>query len=222
MIGGSSSLGRALAPVLVARGDDVLATWSSQPVEIAGVATTPLDLRDEASRVAFAASPAARGLEIVVVLAAVLPGKALADYDAALMDEVMAVNVTGAARLVQLLMPAMAPGAHVLFVGSIAGTQGSFDPIYAASKAALVGLVKSLATWHGDRVRFNLVAPSLILGSTMHDAMTEERRRHHREASPTGALLGMADLAEIIADLISPAWRHLNGAVIPVDGGRIR
>jgi 3-oxoacyl-[acyl-carrier protein] reductase len=53
----------------------------------------------------------------------------------------------------------------------------------------------------------------------MYRAMTEERRRHHRERSPTGALLSIPDLARIIADLTGPHFRHLNGAVIPLDGG---
>lgn len=221
IVGGSSSIGREVVRVLASRGDQVLATWTHSPFEAPPqVQTVRLDLLEEANLAAFVEAAQEQGpLDAVLFLSALLPGKSLADYTPALMFEVMTVNLTAQARLIQLLLPRMAPQSQVLMMGSISGTQGSFDPIYAASKAALVGLVKSLARWHGKQVRFNCLAPSLVEGSAMAQAMVPERRRHHRENAPTGALLSLEDLARVIADLLGPHWRHLNGAVIPLDGG---
>ena len=221
VIGGSSSIGGELLEVLAARGDSILATYCKTPVAAApAVSPVRLDLRDEASIAGFAETARAYGkLDAAVLLAAVLPGKALADYPPALLHEVMEVNVTAQARLVQALLPGMAAGGQMILMSSISGTEGSFDPIYAASKAALIGLMKSLARWHGKEVRFNCLAPSLVEGSAMYLAMSAERRRHHLGRSPTGALLTMRDLARVIADLTAPHWRHLNGAVLALDGG---
>lgn len=221
VIGGSSSIGRQVVGLLAARGDEVLATWAREPFEApAGVRSAHLDLRDDASIVALAASIGTAGarLDAVVSFSGVLHGKSLGDHDAASIHETMAVNVAGQARLIQLLLPLMAAGAQVLLTSSISGTHGSYDPIYAASKAAQIGLVKSLAAWHGKQVRFNCIAPSLVEGSTMDRSMAEERRRHHRATSPTGALLALGDLAQVVVDLLGPHWRHLNGAVIALDG----
>jgi NAD(P)-dependent dehydrogenase (short-subunit alcohol dehydrogenase family) len=222
IVGGSSSLGRDVVEAFAARGDDVLSTWTThEPAPRAGVQTRRLDLRDDADLQAFAAFVAAGApVDALLVLSGVLPGRALADYTPALLHEVFEVNTLGPARLVQLLLPCFAPGAQVLLAASISGRFGSFDPVYAASKAALEGLTKSLASWLGPRVRCNAVAPSLIEGSTMYDAMAPDRRAHHVAASPTGALLQSADLARILRDLTEPHWRHLDGAVLDLNGGR--
>jgi 3-oxoacyl-[acyl-carrier protein] reductase len=158
--------------------------------------------------------------DAAVMLAAILPGLSLKDYNSELMEQVMAVNFTAQARLTQLLLPRLAKGGQILFMSSISGQEGSFDPLYAASKAAIIGFMKSLAKWHGNQVRFNCLAPGLVENSTMYRTMKPERRAHHIKNSPTGALLRLEDLAEVIVDLCQPHWRHLNGQVIGLNGGR--
>ncbi|MCG8443678.1 MAG: SDR family oxidoreductase, partial [Caulobacterales bacterium] len=102
---------------------------------------------------------------------------------------------------------------------SISGERGSFDPIYAAAKGAIMPFAKSLATWLGDRVSVVVVAPGLIEGSAMHDDMAPERRDHHRDATPRGELLSQEGFASLLADLAGAHWAHVNGAVIRVNGG---
>jgi 3-oxoacyl-[acyl-carrier protein] reductase len=104
-------------------------------------------------------------------------------------------------------------------VSSISGERGSFDPMYAASKAALIGFVKSLATWLAPGVRTNALAPALIAGSRMHDDMAPERREHHRSATPTGRLTTPQEVAAVLFNLCEPAWSNLNGQVIRINGG---
>jgi 3-oxoacyl-[acyl-carrier protein] reductase len=222
VIGGSSSIGRAVVERLASRGDAVLATHLRHPqAERAGVQATHLDLRDEQSMQAFARLARSHGpLDAVLLLAAVLPGKSLVEYDFRTMHEVMSINLTAPARLLALLLPELAAGAQVLLMSSSAGTRGSYDPLYAASKAGLIGLMKSLALWHGKQARFNCLAPALVEGSAMERSMSEEVRARHRADSPTGALVQLEDLAQAIVDLTGPHWSHLNGAVIPLDGGR--
>lgn len=221
IIGGSSSIGRAVIGLCAARGDDLLATWSQHQLSPApGLEVARLDLRDPASLDRFAAVVRARGkLDAVLLLSALLPGKTLAEYDLALMQEVMTVNVTAQARLIQLLLPEMASGGQMLLMSSVSGRQGSHDPLYAASKAALLGLTRSLAAAHGRDVRFNCLAPSLVEGSAMCRAMSEERQAFHRASSSTGALLELGELARVIVDLTGPHWRQLNGATLDLGGG---
>ncbi len=113
----------------------------------------------------------------------------------------------------------MRRGGSVLCLSSIAAERGSFDPLYAGSKAAIVAMAKSLATWRGAHLRFNCVTPGLIEDSQMYEDMAPARRKLHRKAVPGGRLLRPSDLAVVIRDLTEDHWSHLNGAVIRINGG---
>ena len=223
IVGGSSSVGCAAARAFASRGDAVVATHAnSRPGFPEGVAPLRLDLGQVQEFEEFAGDCARLlgRIDYLVLLPGILPGKQLADYPPALLEQVMAVNFSAQAALVRALMPLMAEGGSVLAMSSISGQQGSFDPIYAASKAAMIAFVKSMALWHGAKVRFNCLAPGLIEDSTMFEAMSPERRQWHVEQTPTRALLRIDDLAQLIVDLAQPQWRSLNGAVIALNGGR--
>ena len=163
--------------------------------------------------------PSFGALDVAVFLAGILPGKALAAYDDALMQQVMSSNFTAQAALLRRLLPHFNPGAQVWMLSSISGDRGSFDPIYAASKAALVAFVKSLATWLAPGLRVNALAPALIEGSAMFEAMAPGRRSHHLASTPTGRLCTPAELAAVIVNLCEPTWANLNGQVIRINGG---
>lgn len=224
IVGASTSIGEAITQRFVAAGDRVLATTHRQSVAPSltdQVLETRLDLADPASLDRLAATVKAHGapLDAVVFLSGVLPGKALSAYDDALMDEVMTINFTGQAALLRRLQPHLGEGAHILFMSSVSAERGSFDPVYAASKAAQIAFVKSLATWLAPGVRVNAIAPALIEGSSMFEAMAPERRDHHRKQTPTGRLTTRHELAEVVFSLCGPAWANLNGQVIRINGG---
>lgn len=224
IVGASTSIGEAVVSRFVSEGDRVYATTCSHPLSAAlaeQVTTVTLDLASAASLDALASKVATQWevLDVVVFLSGVLPGKSLSAYDDELMERVMAINFTGQAALLRRLQPFMRDGARVLFMSSVSGERGSFDPIYAASKAALIAMVKSLATWLAPSMRVNAIAPALIEGSTMYKAMAPDRQKYHLAQTPTKQLTTKEDLAEIIVNLCGPAWANLNGQVIRINGG---
>jgi 3-oxoacyl-[acyl-carrier protein] reductase len=221
VVGGSSSIGRSVVRAFAARGDAVLATHAHGAASDADEARwrrLDLEAADSFGDFVDGALADLGAPDAAVFLAGALPGKSLGDYSPLLMRQVMEINFTAQADLLARLAPRMADGGRVLMMSSIAGERGSYDPLYAASKAALAGLVKSLAVWDG-RLTYNCLAPGLVEGSAMAQAMSEDRRAHHRGASPTGELLRLEDLARIVVDLTGPQWRHLNGTVIRLNGG---
>ena len=223
VVGASASFGCDLVTRFVAQGAQVLATTRSGRLTDAPAAARveALDLLDSASldRLADIAVPSFGDLDVAVFLAGILPGKSLAAYDDALMDDVMRSNFTAQAALLRRLLPRFNHGAQVWMLSSISGDRGSFDPVYAASKAALVAFVKSLATWLAPALRVNVLAPALIQDSPMFEAMTPERRAHHLATTPTGRLTTPAEIAAVIVNLCEPAWANLNGQVIRLNGG---
>ena len=211
-----------MVQAFVEAGDQVMATYRASPLPASDRATAVhLDLLDAASRAAFAARVAAlpQTIDVIVLLPGIIAGLSLADYPEGKIDEVISTNFTSQALLLKVLLPMLSDGAHVLLMGSVSGERGSFDPIYAASKGAIIAFGKSLAVSLAPRVRVNVLAPSLIEGSSMWQSMPEERRERHRRASPTGRLVDKNDLAKIIVDVTQPHWSAVNGAVIRINGG---
>ncbi len=217
IVGAASSLGQPITRRLVDAGHRVLATsrqGTKRPEN--GATWADLDLTDPTSILSFTESTAAEfaPLGTLIMLAGVLPGRSLVDYEDADIEHVMTVNFTGPARLVRDALPLLDQQAHVILMSSVSGQQGSFDPIYAASKAALIGLTKSLATWLAPDVRVNALAPSLIEGSKMFVDMAPEVRSRHVARSATGRLRSLEEVADVIHRMTGPEWAERTGEVI--------
>ena len=221
IVGATSSIGRSTTQAFVTAGHRVLATsrQATTRPEKPRVTWSDLDLTDIRSIESFTSSavPGFGPLDVVVVLAGLLPGQQLAEYQDEELDLVMTVNFSGPARLTRSLLPHLSDNAHIILTSSVSGLRGSYDPIYAASKAALIGFTKSLATWLGPNVRANAIAPALVEYSTMYDAMSPERRAKHIQDSPTGRLTTLEEVADLVLQLAGPAWSGTTGEVISID-----
>lgn len=224
VVGASTSIGNAVLSRFAARGARLLATGRSvEQVSCAGADLTlaSLDLLDTASLDRFAniTVPCFGKLDVIVFLTGVLPGKSLADYEDDLIQEVMSVNFSSQAALLRRLLPHLNSNSQLIMVSSISAERGSFDPIYAASKAAQIAFVKSLATWMAPNVRVNAIAPGLIQNSGMFLAMKAERQKHHILLTPTQRLTTGEEIAGVITSICEPEWSNLNGQVIRINGG---
>jgi len=206
LVGASSSIGRATERAFEAGGH-----------RVTGTSSLDLDLTSDRSIADFASRQ--QDVDALLVLSGVLPGKSLGEYDRAAIDHVMSVNVVGPALLVQAIAPRLRDGALVLLMSSVSAERGSFDPIYAASKAALSGLARSLAVQLAPRVRVNAVAPALVEGSAMAEAMPPARRALHAERALVKRLMTVDEVGGLLTQLCSPAWASVSGQVIRVDGG---
>jgi 3-oxoacyl-[acyl-carrier protein] reductase len=158
-------------------------------------------------------------INTAIFLAGILPGKNLKEYDKADIEKVMTVNFTGQAKVIKGILPLFASGSQIIMISSISAQRGSYDPIYAASKGAILSFVKSLATGL-DGIRVNAIAPGLVQDSTMYEEMSVDRQELHRQQTSQKRLLSMSDLANIIYDISQSHWKHLNGACIDLNGGQ--
>jgi 3-oxoacyl-[acyl-carrier protein] reductase len=137
---------------------------------------------------------------------------------------VIAVNLTGAFNFSKAFAPAMLKqrsGTMVNIVSVVGQVGNAGQANYAASKAGMIGLTKSLAREFGPRgVRVNAVAPGFIR-TPMTDALPEEVQSQMKQAIPLGRFGETGDVASVVMFLVSDASAYVTGQIINCDGGMV-
>ncbi len=139
-------------------------------------------------------------------------------------DDVIATNLKGAFNMVRHVTPLMMKqrSGRIVNVASVVGLIGNAGQInYAAAKAGLIGLTKSVARELASRnVRANSVAPGFIV-TDMTAAMPEKAAEEFAARIPLGRPGQALDVAEAIAFLVSDKARYITGQTLVVDGGLV-
>ncbi len=221
--GGNRGIGLAIAQAFAAGGDDVAVTSRSGEAPD-GLYAVACDVTDTASvEAAFAAAEERHGpVEILVANAGITKDTLLLRMSEDDWASVLDTNLSGAFRVAKRASKSMlrARKGRLIFVSSVVGLLGSAGQAnYAASKAGLVGLARSLARELGSRsITANVVAPGFV-DTDMTAALTEERRAEIVGAVPLGRYASTAEVAGVVRFLASDEAAYITGAVIPVDGG---
>ena len=221
--GGNRGIGLAIARRLAADGAAVTVT-SRSGEQVEGLATVACDVRDVASvDEAFAKVEAEQGpAEVVVANAGITRDQLLALMSEDDFTAVLDTNLTGAYRVARRAVRPMMRMRHgrLIFISSVVGLLGSGGQAnYAASKAGLVGLARSLARELSSRnITANVVAPGFV-DTDMTASLPDERKAAILAQVPLGRLASADEVAGVVAFLAGDDAAYITGAVIPVDGG---
>ncbi|MGA3540527.1 3-oxoacyl-ACP reductase FabG [Micromonosporaceae bacterium DT194] len=221
--GGNRGIGLAIAHAFVKQGDRVAVTHRGEigPPDLFGVRC---DVTDSASvDAAFSAVEAEFGpVEVLVANAGITDDTLLMRMSEEQFTGVVDTNLTGAFRCAKRASSKMlrARWGRMIFISSVVGLYGSPGQVnYAASKAGLVGVARSITRELGGRnITANVVAPGFI-DTDMTAALPDERKADYLKAIPAARFGATDDVAAVVTWLAGDGAGYISGAVIPVDGG---
>ena len=221
--GGNRGIGLAIAQAFAKQGDRVAITHrgSGAPEGLFGVRC---DVTDAASvEAAFSTVEAELGpVEVLVANAGITDDTLLLRMSEEQFTRVLDTNLTGAYRCAKRASGKMlrARWGRMIFISSVVGLSGGAGQVnYAASKAGLVGVARSITRELGSRnITANVVAPGFI-ETDMTAVLSEDRRAEILKSIPAGRLASPDEVAAVVTWLAGDSAGYVSGAVIPVDGG---
>jgi 2-dehydro-3-deoxy-L-rhamnonate dehydrogenase (NAD+) len=234
VVGAGSGIGKAAAAFLAAQGGTVIcadrdrvAAEAVAKAIGANASTLELDITDDAgTRKAVAAAEKKAGRLHAVVNCAGITGRTNIkghEVDLANFDEVHRINLRGALILSQAVLPGMLARSYgrILHVASIAGKEGNAGmTAYSATKAGLIGLVKSLGKDYPETgITINALAPAVIR-TPLVDALPEATVKYMTDKIPMRRCGELDEVAAMIAWIVSPACSFTTGFTFDLSGGR--
>jgi len=221
--GGSRGIGLACARAFAASGDRVAITYNSTPPpsDFFGVkcdVTNPEDVSRAFTEIEERLGP----VEVLVANAGITDDTLILRMSEEQFSRVVEANLVGTFRVVKRATQGMlrARKGRIILMSSVVAMLGSPGQAnYAASKAGLIGMARSLARELGSRqITVNVVAPGPV-ETDMTAAISDARKEEMLKAVPLARMAQPAEIAEVVHFLAGAGGAYITGAIIPVDGG---
>ncbi len=227
--GGTGSIGAATARRLVQDGFTVVLADVNEPKEpIAGCEFVKLDVRSADSVAEMFRYAATLGtLKVVVSTHGILHETPIDTFNTEQIEAIIAINLTGTARVAQLAGEKLADNGAMVFLSSITASIGRAHGGYAylATKGGIESLTRAFAVALGERgIRVNCVAPGFV-SVPMQGTGAESREKRGGTAglmpfTPLKRLVTPAEVGDAIGYLCSPQASGISGVILPVDAGQ--
>ena len=207
--GSSRGIGKAISKRLKESGIDVIDTYCNTPL----TGSLPLDISNEVSCdcIVNHIMKHYKRIDILINNASIMPRTPFKEISQSEWNKVFQTNVTGTFMLTQKILRYMIVG-NIINISSIAAsTGGKYSIHYAASKAAIENLTKSLAREYAPNIRINCIAPGRI------DTEMLPKEYHHIEEIPLQRVGTPNEIADTVMFILNN--KYITGQVISINGG---
>jgi NAD(P)-dependent dehydrogenase (short-subunit alcohol dehydrogenase family) len=221
--GANRGIGLAIAQRFLDVGDTVSTLYMGDPPP-KGIDGIEGDVRDpSAVAEAFDAFEERHGpIDVLVANAGITRDGLLMRMTDEDFEAVIDVNLVGVFRCVRRAAQSMIrqKSGRIILIGSVVGLMGNPGQVnYSSSKAAMVGMARSITREIGSRgITANVIAPGFI-NTAMTAALTDEVQKQYKDSIPARRFGEADEVAGAAFFLASDDARYISGAVIPVDGG---
>lgn len=232
--GASSGIGAVVARVLAEEGADVVVSYGHDENGARETVSTveaqnrrawlcPMDIRDlhSVESACDKLKTAIRQLDLLILCAGqniVTPWREISPDE---WHQIVDVNLTGPFFVLQAFAPLMTDGGAIVTVASVAAHTGAAHHAhYAAAKAGLVNLTKSLARDLAPRIRVNCVAPGITLTPMGQDTLASLAPDYAAKKIPLQRYATPEEIARCIVMVASPVAGFMTGATVDINGGR--
>ena len=168
--GATAGIGEAFVKLCIENGDDVCILSRTPVTSFENISRNILCDMSHPATLGQAINQIEGEIDLVVNFAGVMLAKCLAEAELEDIQETMNVNIITPMHLITLVLPRMAKDSLIMMIGSQSAYKGSYDDLYAISKAAIHGLVGTLA----PDIRIINVAPGIATGTRMTDRRSDE------------------------------------------------
>lgn len=235
--GASRGLGKAIALKLASLGANIVLNYRSSEKEaidveneIKGLGVEVISVKGDISKLkevenlVSVAKERFGNVDIMVNNAGITKDTLLLRMKEEDFDSVIDVNLKGVFNCLKAITPIMVKQKHgkIISISSVVGISGNAGQVnYAASKAGIIGMTKSLAKEVGSRgINVNAVAPGFI-ETDMTDSLGDKFKDEAKKSIPLKRLGKPEDVANVVAFLASESSDYVTGQVIQVDGGML-
>tara|TARA_B100001121_G_C18593200_1_gene575692 strand:- start:406 stop:1086 length:681 start_codon:yes stop_codon:yes gene_type:complete len=218
LIGGSSKLGTSIIKKLNKKNYNIISTYYKNkiPTKNFKIHQVKIDLKN---LIMNTYPLSEKNFDFIFFLSGNLDGKSLLENSDENINKTVQINFSSQILLLKKILKFQKKTCLLVFISSISGRKGSYDPVYAATKGGLIAFAKSLSLWMAPKIKCITICPGVIKNTNMFKTFKKDRIKKLIKNTPNKELLNSEDLSEIIIDLMKPHWRHANGSVIDINGG---
>ena len=196
---------------------DIHSTFFNKKIKNKIIKQYKLDLSNNHSQNNFIHS--IKDMNIIIFLSGVLKSKNLKEFSDDEIYENFNINFTSQIVLLKNILKKQKKNCLLIFLSSVSGRRGSYDPVYASAKGAMIAFIKSISKWEAPKIKCIGLCPGLIKNTKMYKTFKKDRLKKLLYQNPNKEFIDPKDLANIIIDIIKPHWKHANGTLIDINGG---